>query len=195
MPAANCFPLVCDLATAGDLPAVLAQGPKRPSPRLLTFFGMIPNFDPPMILPKLASLVRRGDLLLFSANLAPGDNYVAGVRKVLPQYDNVPTREWLLTFLLDLGIERRAGKLVFSIEPGAAGLRRIVARFHFNRAARFAVDSHSFAFRRGDSLRLFFSYRHTPARIRKLLGRHGLEVAGHWITRSAEEGVFLCHQG
>src|ERR1044071_6763211 len=61
----NCFSFVCDLATADDL-----QFSNHGS-RIVTFFGMIPNFEPPDILPKLASLVRPKDFLLFSANLAP----------------------------------------------------------------------------------------------------------------------------
>ena len=41
------------------------------------------------------------------------------------------TRDWLMTFLLDLGIERRDGKLKFEIEDGGSDLKRIVARFPF----------------------------------------------------------------
>ena len=37
-----------------------------------------------------------------------------------------------MTFLLDLGIEKRDGKLKFEIEDGGSGLKRIVARFHFS---------------------------------------------------------------
>ena len=84
--------------------------------RLVTFFGMIPNFEPQEILPKLASLIRPKDFLLFSANLAPGADYAAGMKKILPQYDNALTRDWLMTFLLDLGVERRDGELRFAIE-------------------------------------------------------------------------------
>src|SRR6185369_4053314 len=50
----HCFPLVCDLASARDLPSLF---PQTTASRLITFFGMIPNFEPEMILPKLASLV------------------------------------------------------------------------------------------------------------------------------------------
>ncbi|HEY2329199.1 MAG TPA: L-histidine N(alpha)-methyltransferase, partial [Verrucomicrobiae bacterium] len=63
VPEEKCFPFVCDLAAADDLPAALAA--RHPS--LVTFFGMIPNFEPQIILPKLASLVRPQDWLLFSA--------------------------------------------------------------------------------------------------------------------------------
>src|ERR1017187_5463857 len=112
----NCFPFVCDLATADDLPAVLDSRITHHASRIVTFFGMIPNFEPEQILPKLASLVRSKDFLLFSANLAPGKVYAAGMKKVLPQYDNPLTRDWLMTVLLDLGVERSDGQLRFNIE-------------------------------------------------------------------------------
>lgn len=192
IPAEKIFPLVCDLATATDLPEVLAKNSPPRSARLFTFFGMIPNFEPQDVLPKLARLLRRQDWLLFSANLAPGADYTAGVEKILPQYDNEPTREWLLTFLLDLGVERGDGALRFGIEPGAKNLRRVVARFEFKRRRMIVVEGESFTFRRGESVRLFFSYRHTPELVRKHLKRHGLNVRDEWITSSGEEGVFLC---
>ena len=91
LPEKNCFPFVCDLATADDLPRRICPILMPRASRLLTFFGMIPNFEPQEILPKLASLVRPKDFLLFSANLAPGENYAAGMKKILPQYDNALT--------------------------------------------------------------------------------------------------------
>jgi len=217
----NCFPFVCDLATADDLPAVLDSRPAPPATQLITFFGMIPNFEPRDILPKLASLVRPGDFLLFSANLAPGKNYGAGVKAVLPQYDNPLTRDWLMTFLLDLGIGRNDGKLRFKVEAcwsrgnealtarsvSAKGkprlltssptmetveLKRIAANFHFRRRCRIEVEDAAFDFRAGEALRLFFSYRYTPERVCAALGRYGLKVLDQWIARSGEEGIFLC---
>jgi L-histidine N-alpha-methyltransferase len=190
----NCFPLVCDLASASDLPAVFEQEIPSASARLITFFGMIPNFEPDIILPRLAALVRAKDLLLFSANLAPGRNYTAGMKRILPQYDNGPTRDWLMTFLLDLGIERTDGALNFHIEGGAAGLKRVAAYFQFSRSREIVVNGESFVFRSGEAIRLFFSYRHTRERVGKLLDRHGLAVLDSWITRSGEEGVFLCRR-
>jgi uncharacterized SAM-dependent methyltransferase len=203
VPKNNCFPFVCDLATADDLPAAL--GTRHPpartkplrrgeGPSLVTFFGMIPNFEPQEILRKLASLIRPEDFLLFSANLAPGDNYSAGLKHVLPQYDNSLTRDWLMTFLTDLGVERADGKLRFEIEDGGFDLKRIVTRFHFTRARRIGVESEKFAFRRGETIQLFFSYRYTPERATKILGQYGLEVCEKWITKSEEEGVFLCRK-
>ena len=202
VPEKNCFPLVCDLATADDLEKVVGSArcadrtPQRGVPtnssRLLTFFGMIPNFEPQIILPRLASLVRSKDLLLFSANLAPGNNYAAGVKKVLPQYDNPLTRDWLMTFLLDLDVKSNDGKLRFKIEDDRmTDLKRIVAGFHFTRSRRIEVDGEHIDFRAGEIIRLFFSYRYTPERVRKVLAHYGLEVRERWIAKSGEEGVFL----
>ncbi len=190
LPLDHCSPVVCDLA-GGDNPALLFA---EQHPALITFFGMIPNFEPDIILPRLASLVGPEDALLFSANLAPGEDYDTGVRKILPQYDNVLTRDWLMAFLFDLGIESADGELKFSIEE-TNGLKRIVARFEFTRARSISLDEDRFEFRVGESIRLFFSYRYTPALVRKVLGRHALTVAGEWIAGSGEEGVFLCRRG
>jgi uncharacterized SAM-dependent methyltransferase len=213
IPKENCFPLVCDLAKADDLPKILAQitqapdsarvrrsrsgGRPRPgagnSQRLITFFGMLPNFEPSFILKRLAALVGPGELLLLSANLAPGSDYLSGVKRVLTLYDNDLTRDWLMAFLLDLGVEPADGELRFGIEadPAGSGLLRIAAYFHFSRRRDIRVDSECFRFRSGQTIRLFFSYRHTPARVAALLRRHGLAVLGQWVTPSEEEGVFL----
>ncbi|HTL57401.1 MAG TPA: L-histidine N(alpha)-methyltransferase [Candidatus Limnocylindrales bacterium] len=194
---AECFPLVCDLAIADDLPEYVERRfntgnakTRLPESRLFTFFGMIPNFEPQVILPRLAAMVRPRDLLLFSANLAPGKDYAAGVEKIVPLYDNTLTREWLSIFLSDVGVEKEDGQIRFAIEDDA-GLKRIAAYFEFSRAREVQVDAERFAFSAGDSIRLFFSYRHTPALIKSLLQENGLSVGGQWITQSEEEGVFL----
>ena len=186
----NCFPFVCDLATADDLQNLLVTHP----PSLVTFFGMIPNFEPQEILPKLASLVRPKDFLLFSANLAPGKNYAAGMRKILPQYDNAQTRDWLMTFLLDLGVERSDGELKFEIAAGSFGLKRFVASFYFKRGRQIKIENEIFNFKPNEKIRLFFSHRYTPELARKILGKFKLEICGQWIADSEEEGVFLCRR-
>ena len=196
----QCFPFVCDLAIADDLTSYLrpvTQTPEQPQAAcILTFFGMMPNFEPAVILPKLAELTKPGDILLLSANLAPGADYAAGVERVLPLYDNEMTRDWLMSFLLDLGVEKSGGLLRFRVEevPGSPVLRRIVADFHFHRESKFSVESEEFIFRENDVIRLFFSYRHTRALIRTLLRDYGLEIVAEWITVSGEEGVFLAQK-
>jgi uncharacterized SAM-dependent methyltransferase len=191
LPGDRCFPLVCDLASASNLHRAFDIASCKDAKRIITFFGMLPNFEPDQIIPRLRSIARPGDLLLLSANLAPGSDYAAGVRKVLPLYDNLLTRDWLMTILFDLGIEPVDGELRFSIEEGRSNLKRIVAHFLFSRRKTVGVDSETFDFKRDDALRLFFSYRHTPYLLKQLCRASGLHISSQWITKSKEEGVFL----
>jgi uncharacterized SAM-dependent methyltransferase len=188
----RCWPVVCDLAEANGLEEVFAEKDTGAAQRVITFFGMIPNFEPDVILPKLRSVLKRGDRLLFSANLAPGNDYGAGVRTILPQYDNELTKEWLLTLLLDLGVERSDGEVVFTIEETNRAYQRVVADFVFVNAREIRVGNVGFPFGPGEKVRLFFSYRYQPAHIVALLKGQGIDVLDQWVTASQEEGVFLC---
>lgn len=185
-------PFVCDLLSADDLAAAFNQIAAPRQRRVITFFGMIPNFEPRAILSRLAGLLERDDILVFSANLAPGADYGAGVAKVLPLYNNPPTRDWLMTLLLDLGIDRSDGEVSFRIEDDSEGFKRITASFDFQTDRRIEIGDEVVTFRDGERVRLFFSYRYQAVQIRELLCRFGLRVIGEWIARSEEEGVFLC---
>jgi uncharacterized SAM-dependent methyltransferase len=198
LPDLVCAPVVCDLNHAEDFALLLkevTEGTRssEASIRLFTFFGMLPNFEPQRILPRLSALVTASHFLLLSANLASGDDYEKGVRKVMPLYDNEETREWLLTFLLDLGVEREDGRIEFTIEDGSgsSGLKRIAAYFQFKRDREIRVYDEAFRFGAGEAIRLFFSYRHTPALLQSLLGQVGFQIRQQWITMSGEEGVFF----
>jgi L-histidine N-alpha-methyltransferase len=196
LPKIQSTPLVCDLGTTDDFRLVLEQGVPsafRSAARVVTFFGMLPNFEPEVIMPRLAALLRPTDHLLLSANLAPGPRYDTGMRRVLPLYDNALTRDWLLMFLRDLGVDPTDGKVSFQIEfDGTQELpKRIVAYFRFHTHRAVAADEKRFSFIPGDRIRLFFSYRHTSAMVQELARRYGLKVLDQWMTRSGEEGVFL----
>jgi hypothetical protein len=113
------------------------------------------------------------------------------VQRILPQYDNPQTREWLITFLLDLGVERVDGDIKFQIESDRSGsLKRVVANFEFKRPREIQIEPERFNFARGDTIRLFFSYRYTPALISEHLARYGFAVHEQWVAASEEEGVF-----
>jgi hypothetical protein len=187
-----CFPLICDLALAGDWRELFGRHGDTATARLITFFGMIPNFEPETILPRLAGLMRGGDVLLLSANLAPGPGYAAGMRRILPGYDNPPTRDWLTAFLFDLGFAPEDGMVRFAIEDSASGLKRVAAYFDLTQDRALIVMGESLEFRAGESIRLFFSYRYTPDRIRAVLRLHQIETRDQWVAASGEEGVFLC---
>lgn len=189
-----CDPLVCDLALADDLHEVFGPPGDAHTARLITFFGMLPNFEPELILPRLADLVRGDDGLLLSANLAPGPDYAAGVQRILPGYDNALTRDWLTTFLFDLGFAPGDGDVRFAVEDTAGGGKRVAADFHLTRRRALDVQGEHFVFDAGEKIRLFFSCRHTPERVRALLQRHQLKACGQWLAPSGEEGVFLCQR-
>ncbi|HEV2320387.1 MAG TPA: L-histidine N(alpha)-methyltransferase [Verrucomicrobiae bacterium] len=195
LPESQIFPVVCDLQTATDLPFIFDARRNRGARRIITFFGMIPNFEPRHIFRKLTSLLGPTDILLFSANLAPAEDYAAGVKRVLPQYENALTRDWLMTFLTDLGISKNDGALFFKIEAAPNNLKRIVSYFCFKRACKIQIGRASFAFAGGDNIRLFYSYRYTPDRIRAILSSYKFQIHAEWLADSGEEGVFLCTTG
>lgn len=102
-----------------------------PWPRLLTLFGVLPNLDPLPLLRRLSRTMRPGDLLLFSANLAPAESGFAGARKILHQYDNLPTRRWLEAAAKNYRLRLPKGCLEFSVhpDPRQKSLARIEARW------------------------------------------------------------------
>ena len=193
MSPADCAPLVLDLARVEDwgqaLESVLAPGVQR----VVTFFGMLPNFSPAEVLPRLAGLLEPKDVLLVSANLSPGDNYAAGVRKILPLYENALTGEWLFSVLADLGVGRDDGRLEFRMVrcPEGSGLLRIEADFVFRRACALHYGGREWHCKRGERFGLFFSYRHTPELVKELFIRQGLLVRTQWLNSAGDEGVFL----
>ena len=188
----RCHPFVCDLQNTEDLRACFSEVERQGTPRLVTFFGAIPNFEPDLILPRLAALLRKNDWLLLSANLTPGDNYEAGLRRILPQYANPTTRDWLGTFLGDLGVLAKAGQWKTVLEKKRGGLQRIAIYLVVKKPFSLNVAGEDFKFRAGESIRLFFSYRYSVELVEKTLARYGLQISGGWISDSREEGVFLC---
>ena len=70
----------------------------------------------------------------------------------------------------------------------------MTANFHFKRNRAIKLDAQRIEFRAGEAIRLFFSYRYTPERAKKILAAHEIEVLDQWIAKSEEEGVFLCRR-
>ena len=193
MAPADCAPLVLDLARVEDwgnaLQSVLLPGVQR----VVTFFGMLPNFTPAEALPKLAGLLEPKDVLLVSANLAPGKNYAAGVRKILPSYDNALTGEWLFSVLADLGVAQADGRMEFRVAkcPEGSGLLRVEADFVFRKACTLHYGGKDWGCKRGERFGLFFSYRHTPEQLQGLFLQHNLSIQSQWLNSAGDEGVFL----
>ncbi len=188
-------PMVCDLLHADDL---ISYMPRGGTARLITFFGMIPNFTPATILPILNQFLSSEDLLLFSANLAPGDSYTLGMEAVLPQYDNLPTREWLMSVLRDVGISKLDGDITVTINSDSAQpdttLKKIAAYFTVRQPVRLAINDQVIDWQPGERVQLFFSYRYTTPLVKEYLDQHGIEVLNNWEFNNQEEGLYLCRK-
>lgn len=196
-PAMEVEPLVADLLEMRDLPRQI-DGLAGVASRVITCFGLLPNFAPNELLARLTALVRPEDVLLLNANLAPGPDYAAGCETVLPLYDNPETRAWLGWFLKDLGLDPTAGTMEFGVVSApAAGvpmLRRINVVWTPAKLERLplAESDETVLLAPDQPLELFFSYRHTPGMVRSLLAAHQLAVVDEWVTAGGEEGIFLC---
>jgi len=152
---------------------------KASSPaRLITLFGVLPNLDPLPLLRRLARAMKRGDLLLFSTNLAPGKNGRKGARRVLPQYDNPLTHRWLQAVALRTRPRLSPGSIHFGVYPDTtqSSLSRVEARWFVGSKA-----THT----------LFSSRRPTLSQVESWIKTSGLTLINQWIEPKGEEGVWL----
>ena len=191
----RCRPCLMDLQHTRDARAPIQELQLPGHHPLFTFFGAIHNFEPTQILPKLSALLRSSEFMLLSANLAPAESYDESLRAILPGYDNQLTRDWLITFLRNLGAEVD-GTIHFTIESNVVnnGLKRICAYYTFRNTCQLSIRGEIVDFKGGDSIRLFFSDRYTAPLLRTLMAQYGLVVVQEWIARSGEEGVFLARR-
>jgi L-histidine N-alpha-methyltransferase len=186
-------PIVCDLfhTPAQELRSLVDESASKK--RLFSCFGLIPNSPQSTLLEFWRNLLRPDDFLVFSANLAPGPDYGAGVTAVLALYDNQLTKDWLLTALLDLGLERDSGTLSLEIRS-AEGLKKITGIYRFMRDQTLWIAGAEILFRAEEELELFFSFRHQSSLLVPMLRHHGLDLLEQWISPPQDEGVFLCRR-
>ena len=133
--AARRLPAFQKSARRGDLTSSLSLqflwSRLSPHPTLITLFGVLPNLNPLPLLRSIRRLMKKDDLLLFSANLAPGQSSHTGALRILPQYDNRPTRNWLEAAILRYRPKLPKGHLEFGVFPDSKQktLARIEARW------------------------------------------------------------------
>ncbi len=189
----ECRPIVADLAAWRKLAPLLEKVRCPTAPRLVLFFGMLPNLDPQFAQRALRGLLRRGDVLLLSANLLP-ERDPRAARRILAQYDNPETRDWLMTLVRDLGLPTEARCLRFALRPcpGWPGARRIEAVYRFPRAVEFHAAGRRWRFRKGERWLLFFSNRPTLRQLEGFLAGIGLRDVRCWTEARGEEAVASC---
>jgi len=147
------------------------------TPILITLFGVLPNLPPLPLLKRIARFLRPEDLFLFSANLAPGTEGHSGALRVLPQYDNPPTREWLEAAVAQFRPRLPKGRLEFGIfsDPQQKSLARIEARWISPRKT-FTV---------------FSSRRPTSSQVEAWIRTARLRKVARYLDPLGEEGVWL----
>ncbi|MDH6100808.1 L-histidine N(alpha)-methyltransferase [Anabaenopsis sp. FSS-46] len=194
-PQVSVQPVVCDLLHADDLIQELGEQGNGYT-KIITFFGMTPNFTPDEFLPLLNNFLQSGDILLMSANLSPGDDYLGGVQQILPQYDNDLTKDWLITVLADAGINQEHGTIKFSIEDDVnyPSLKRVNARFEVDSDISFKLEGQVIEWHSGDKVQLFFSYRYTTAKMQAILQEYNIKVLDYWEGADQQEGVYFCQK-
>jgi hypothetical protein len=121
--------------------------------------------------------MKKDDLLLFSANLAPGIKGRSGAIRVLPQYDNRSTRNWLNAAILRYRPKLPKGHLEFGVfpDPKQKNLARIEARLMSNQLP----------------IVVFSSRRPTHLQVESWIQTSGLRRLKRWIEPRGEEGVWL----
>jgi len=186
--------LVCDLAESAFLADWLDRVAGRENlPRLITFFGLVPNLAPSVVTRLFRSILRPGDLLLASAHLAPvgdGVEFPAAMRSVLPQYDNPETLAWLTTGLEYVGLEDRVNPPEMTIGE-VEGVPAFITLARWKSSKPFERWGHCFSPDKNEPLRLFHSLRYTPELFENLLRAAGFRVELLAITACREEAIWM----
>lgn len=187
------FPLIADLEGLDEINSWLDAKLGDSVPRLFTCFSVLPNFRPNTLLGCIAKWMREEDRLLVSVNLAPGDDSKWPDR-ILPQYDNAETRQWLLTTLDQGGVSPSSGKLEFTTDACQEDARtvKIGAQWRFQSDAKFFINDSPVEFHAGSSMELFFSCRYREGVVEDQLREQGLSVCDAWQAPNGEEVIHLC---
>ena len=196
LPALATAPLVVDLDTEPALTSWLSQHETPLHRRLLSCFGMLPNFVYQTFLPYLRSLLRPGDMLLLSANLSPG-LYANAVARILPQYDNPLACAWYAGLLDSLGFA--ASQIQLAVSPhllrADGQIWQIRAEATVQHPMHLTVYDEMFHFAAGDTMEVFFSNRFTPQVMPAVLAEAGLILVQTFLFDSQEEAIYLCTRG
>jgi hypothetical protein len=164
-----------DLTSSLSLQFLFSQS--RPHPTLITLFGVLPNLNPLPLLRSIRRFMRKDDLLLFSANLATGQSSHTGAVRILPQYDNQPTRNWLEAAILRYRPKLPKGHLEFGVfpDPKQKTLARIEARL---------ISPHKIH-------TVFSSRRPTSSQVEAWIRSAHMRKLERYLDSLGEEGLWL----
>ncbi|MEI9999662.1 MAG: L-histidine N(alpha)-methyltransferase [Verrucomicrobiota bacterium] len=183
--------LVCDLEEAAFIASWLA-GLSENLPRVITFFGLVPNLDPVTVTAIFRAMLRPGDLLAASVHLAPvarTGSLAAAMQAVLPQYDNAETRAWLSVTLEELGLSDRLGPVALRIGE-VGGVTAFLGEARWISGEPFELWDHRFTPRAGEPLTVFHSLRYTPEDFERAMAAAGFAATRLALTACGEEGIW-----
>lgn len=163
-------------------------------PRIVTFFGLVPNFSPSSVKRILRAVLRPGDVLLASAHLAPvqserEEEISTAMKVLLPQYDNPETIAWLNAAVQAWDLERQVESPKIGIGE-MEGIPAFLGSAKWKTAEPFEKWGHRFSPDREEPLRLFFSLRYTPVRFENILRREGFDMDLLSITPCRQEAIW-----
>jgi uncharacterized SAM-dependent methyltransferase len=186
-------PQLLDLAASEDWADALRPVLETKRLRVLLCYGMLPGMDPAVAGPRLSRLLRQSDLLLLSANLAPGLDAAQGAEAVLPLYDNPETRAWLSLALEDIGLDPRVGTWQFAVTPDASlpGLNRIEVTFTPAEEVTVRLGPETVPLRAEKPLVILRSNRFTAGLVEAFAHACGLSLLEQHLSQAGDEGVFL----
>ncbi len=185
--------LAADLGIERDWNALFSSASAET--RVLTLFGMVPNFELSKLLPSLSDALRPGDWLVLDANLRPGKGGAEGEipEGIMAQYDNAECRDWLQSSLSELGIFETDGRLIYEVarDSGDVEVPRIQAMFQFSQDVCVSLVGPTIRFDAGDRLSVFYSYRYTAQDMPQMLQEAAFECEKLCFSETGEDGVYV----
>jgi hypothetical protein len=170
--------LVCDLANSIFISDWLNQFDQG-LPRVITFFGLVPNLAPSVVIRLFSAVLRPGDILLASAHLAPVGNGIElsdAMKRVLPQYNNPETLAWLSAALEQWNLQD-------AVDLPEMKIDQIESVPAFIATAKWKSG-------KKEPLQLFHSLRYVPSLFEEIFSSAGFAMERLSMTACREEAIW-----
>jgi len=190
--------VVCDLTQTSPLTQWLDQQNPHLT-RLITFFGLVPNLMPAVVVRIFRAVLRPGDALLVSVHLAPVHDddpkeVPAAMASVLPQYDNPETLAWLSAALEHWDLVDRVDPPKMQVGQ-VDEIPALLAYARWKSSEPFEKWGHRFFPDPEKPLRLFYSLRYMPTLFERFLKREGFAFDLLEMTACRQEAIWLVRRG
>lgn len=186
--------VVCDLLKAENLHSFWEGRFGETDRKIFLLLGLLPNMPPEKPLEQIRRWMKDQDLLMLSANLAPGRHLETGCKEIISQYHNPETRRWLETLLDDLDIPKDSYDLNFCVRKAKAekiSYGKIIGEATFTRNVEIEYCGFDYPIEEGEKIELFYSNRFQPEAVNELVEKMGYTIEKAWVAGSEEEGIWI----